>query len=441
MRTVSLDQKETIKNYLEGLSGKATPDGKFKEDVWKAVIEKFTKEFGKLSQIDQETFNVKVLDSGQVVSNTPKISKTLSERDTTKISTIEKKVIELEKQIESLNPKINKSSLSYSEFDDLSKKIIKIRKDFEILKASETYKDKMVFNVRTDTDVQNLIKELNEFAYSSALGAAAMQKGYLFEYLIGTIPAVLGKKADEISYEEIQAAIEKSSIGKTGVSKVTIDTSKFFKGVKWAEILNNYTPIGENRVIYESQHASQDKVDISFSLNEQDIYQISAKNINPYSGKDIHLVSGASLLAMIQDQNENFINHFLNIMVSHPKDQPQSIALRNGTATRLMDTTLTLLAFSGYKGATKADVFIINDNTSGTVHIYSIRELMNKILMDGQDVTSAVTIKAGEGNPYDLTQKRAKSGYPERITNILAQVHAKKISVSIKPSFFTGLVK
>jgi len=62
-----------------------------------------------------------------------------------------------------------------------------------------------------------------------------------------------------------------------------------------------------------SNSASQDKVDVLLRWNGKKI-PISAKNVNLRSGREIHLVSQASLLAMVADLNANYMNHFLNIV-------------------------------------------------------------------------------------------------------------------------------
>jgi hypothetical protein len=62
---------------------------------------------------------------------------------------------------------------------------------------------------------------------------------------------------------------------------------------------------------------TQDKVDIMVSVADDKLMNASVKNVNLFSGENIHVHSGRSILEMMQDYPK-FSNHYLNLTIHDP---------------------------------------------------------------------------------------------------------------------------
>jgi hypothetical protein len=134
---------------------------------------------------------------------------------------------------------------------------------------------------------------------------------------------------------------------------------------------------------------------------------------------------------MIQDENSNFVNHYLNVFAYH-SDEGISIQLKN-QATLAMKVTLLLKAFEGYKDTGKAELFIVNDNTSGKIRVFSIANLISKIYKDIENYSNIIL--SGGSDISNLSLKNSRQAtYSDRITKLIQDVHNHKITVSIPPS-------
>lgn len=285
-------------------------------------------------------------------------------------------------------------------------------------------------NIRTGkkfkiTEMENIISQINRIVATTA-GVANLRKGDLFEYLIAFAPFVGGKKVVDNLREYIQSAV----VGTTGKSKVTFEPSRFIQGVDFKKILGSTYTYNPNNQLYETVKGVQDKVDVKIEWRGQP-FNISAKNINLSKGFNISLVSGASLLSMLSMMETDFVNHYLNIISKH-EDKRIENSLVNA-AHNAIKPALLLQALEGYRPTDKAELFIINDNSSnevGKVKVFDILLLAEKAINNNlYDV---------EANGVDITNisfnNYKEATYTQRITKLLASVHAQKIHVSLKPN-------
>lgn len=282
----------------------------------------------------------------------------------------------------------------------------------------------------TEQQYGGVVSALNKIIARTS-GSANLQKGTLFQYMIAVAPLVCKKT----TVDNLEDFLKTSVVGTTGKSSVSIDSSRFFEGVKLGDILKNYQQ-KVNDHFYVSNSVSQDKVDVMLQWNEKTI-PISAKNINMRSGKNIHLVSGASLLAMVADLDQNYMNHFLNITAQHNFSKDTKIIQPNllNQAHISLKEILMLEALQGYKtNAQQADFFVVNDNTTGKVKIYSIAQLV----LDALDkIDNFVQVTTNGETPIEnirFANDFALKDYSARITKLVGNVHAQKISVSLNPN-------
>ena len=167
--------------------------------------------------------------------------------------------------------------------------------------TDEIADDNSYINFATNTELKNrIISALNsgQLPYAGAIGEA-FEDVLAFASMFGN--EVTGK------------TIKDSLVGLTGKSSVKIDTKFFDKNFVNFDVLKTAFKgykINENTSIeFESHNETQNKVDVIFDFQGQ-TYNISAKNYSLKGAQDaIHILSGASMLSLIQDENPNFINH------------------------------------------------------------------------------------------------------------------------------------
>lgn len=271
------------------------------------------------------------------------------------------------------------------------------------------------------TDLQ-LMQNINRLIETyAAYPNINTQKGYALEAIIAMAPYV----AQEMAIEE---AAKQISGGQH--EKVEIDSKRF------ADFLQ--LEVGNNVFAEISGSSSQGKVDVRLNWNNK-IAKISAKNVNLSSGHAwVHIVSGSSLLFLLQDTNTIFLNHFLNLMAEHPDN---SIALKEKRQQILTEVKLILFykALSGnsYKRSS-ADTFIINDNSSKSgVRVYCINDIVQSVLNSGSTQNISITNTAGtsiNNIRFQNTWIDGDESGKNRITNLLLFVHQQKINVKFNAS-------
>lgn len=175
-----------------------------------------------------------------------------------------------------------------------------------------------------------------------------------------------------------------------------------------------------------------------YELQDGQVAKISAKNIALDSGFNVHILSGASFLTLIQDEDADFINHYLNITALHNDIEPSSGLITS--AHNVMKEIILLKAISGGTlGRTSADTFIVNNNRASgidSVQIYDINELLKKAYENIEEYTE-ITLGGGDLSNYRFRNDFEASSYEARITKLIAQVHNNKVMAALKPSLLS----
>lgn len=193
---------------------------------------------------------------------------------------------------------------------------------------------------------------------------------------------------------------------------------------------------------------TQDKVDIVLDIDKHNKINASVKNVNLHSGHNISLLSGTSLLNILQDY-QLFTNHYLNITSTigrSPDDKkPNNILLQR--AHDLAKLTLVTHSFMGYVwGADKngnidhtkkAEIFVVNDTsqTKGYFKVYFISDLLDKIWQNINlaNVEDFNTIKEYKNEFLGEQQDKNIPAAFARIAKILTELHKMKLEVSVSP--------
>lgn len=169
--------------------------------------------------------------------------------------------------------------------------------------------------------------------------------------------------------------------------------------------------------------SSQQKTDMTFNWKGTPL-QVSAKN---YSLKDdgavIHLLSGTSLYQILLSGSlsASYVNHFLNIVTTNDKSSLQYA--HNNLKLIILAQALT---GQGLKDSGMSDTFIINARSKKHIYVFT----MNQIFKAYSKTPEAINI----GNTLSITQSLEPGGPKDRITKLIASLHAEKLNVSIKAS-------
>lgn len=265
-------------------------------------------------------------------------------------------------------------------------------------------------------------------------------RGDILEYAL----AISLLQSAKISQDEIKKILSsKNNTVVMGGSRepVTIKFDNFTSDVNWSQFNRR---IGEKQTDGEWKIAStQGKIDVSFEYNMKKI-NFSAKNVNLQSNNNIHVLSGSSLLFLIQDLNSVFVNHFLNNISDNLFDIDNPYAVKKRILSEQAKFAMSLiLIWKGLTGQNEgrnvANYFIINDNKStaeNSIYIYSMNELYERIVgKKGEKMLSNGQIIINNALPFmkfSVDNTKASS-YSERITKILQQLHQAKITVSFSP--------
>lgn len=268
-----------------------------------------------------------------------------------------------------------------------------------------------------------------------------LQKGDLFELAISYAPTV----AMKCSLEELNNTLKNvasSVVGTSGKKPPKIDLNYFSKDFQDLS-LNAYSKEGNFLV---SSIASQNKVDVKLQWEDTASFvNISAKNVNLQSPYGVHILSGSSLLYLIQDEDSAFVNHYLNIIANHPEDG--AVTSQQAQVTLAHETMKYAIIFKAFTGQTigkegeNATVFIVNDNSkvNGGIKIYDLSDVIKKARnhLNSFDVTANSLPLESLSNSLDNSYIPQNS--KARITRLLQDAHSQKISVAFNSSFLSKI--
>lgn len=294
---------------------------------------------------------------------------------------------------------------------------------------------------------RNLITDINALLKDYiSLPAINLQKGDLFEYLIALVPAISKGLAEEELDQELKR-LSKSVVGGDR-TKVKIDFQNFTDKIDYEKLsLSHYIVSGDKKFAI-SYGTSQGKIDINLEWEGQTI-PISAKNVNLKGPNEVHILSGASFLTLIQDADPVFANHYLNVIAQHHVSRGHD---ENDTDTALDNTPVQgaaqaheamkwLVLYKALSGDVydreAASVFIINDNSKqgGGVKVYYIEDLVEKA-MKAVDTYTTITANGSDLSTMRIENHWHRGSYTGRITDFISRLHQQKISASLKNNIF-----
>ena len=297
----------------------------------------------------------------------------------------------------------------------------------------------------------NFVNELNEIISSFLSGSATLHGEYAEAVIVATNYLANAKAlqgAGDI-LSGLSDALRKGVKGHDSSAKGLLSANFDSDFVDLKQVVANTVYDSKKTVDSEgnifSTRITPDKVDIEITIGNMKV-PASVKNYNMGNPTtDIHLLSGRSVLALVQEYGD-FVNHYLNVAAEHEDREPSKDLL--DSASEAMKLTIFLKALAGgVAGRTKAgaigssqeaDLFIINDNSTGRFRVYLIDEILDavqrRVNLLKTGTLDSVNKLSNEyvGSLNDLNMRDAKV----RISNLLAQLHQMELQVSIKKEVF-----
>lgn len=455
--TLSIKEKEELEKNISRLMDPDTGDDGLNQ-LWNKLSQAFFNEFQQ-SAAELDRRHAEIFKPGYNANQSLKLTKIeKSGRDRngnsktqvsgTYLSTMLKRVELLNIAIKNIPQSGNYYQRLKQQMDVIYKNLTSLVKDFDNSLTITNYPQLQSFlnkypkaegKIYEWPRVESVVTSINKMI-NMVNGVQNLQKGTLFQMLIAFAPLV-GK---EYSTKELKKAI-KSVVGTSGRTTVKFDPNDFLEGIDLQKILNNRGSYKLNNNLYESTIASQNKVDVILNWNGKKV-NVSAKNlnmldtnVNPY----VHLVSQSSLLALMTAMNPDFVNHYINMISVHKYTKNKLVQLQEipeyQEVKNLLKLSLLVSAFIGYKkDASKANIFIINDNKTGRVKIYDISTLVKRIYeMNHSDNKTLLIEPAIENIILNNRWIEGEGGEVTRIQNVLGQLHGYKISVKFKKAALT----
>lgn len=328
------------------------------------------------------------------------------------------------RRVNNLQAAINSLDLDKTTINELNIKINKLTQGAQIAgRVSGRFNDATLYT--------ELVKIADEVLVTCGIIGI---EGFLAEGASAAIGAVFAKEVGK----NTKRLIEENLIGPIRKEKNIFITDSFAKGIDIGTVMegSHYRKSGDG-VTWELISGVEGKIDAIVNLDDTQL-KASVKNYNLSGGnphiKGVTLVSGSNMLFLLSNQIR-FLNHYLNQTVD---TAPSNIITE---ANKEMKAMILLLSFIG--GGTRkdaqgnvyqnrADTFIINDKSKpGNVRVVSIYELYEKIIQSNNPEISITLDEAHTWKNTRIGTSPDPSLANQRITNILAQVHKKKITASI----------
>lgn len=286
-----------------------------------------------------------------------------------------------------------------------------------------------MINLGSAASVITLINQtLKEYAATPPIN---LEKGDLFEEVIYLAPAVARLSAGE-RMQDILGSLGGGVVGGAR-TKVEINLKEFTGDLDYGALNFKGSAVSETHQAAVSFGASQDKVDVNLEWNGN-VIPISAKNVNLSSSFGVHILSGSSLLYLIQDEGNDFVTHYMNIIASHP-DGGVTAGLQAAHEAAKLALLYKALTGDTYGKESVAEIFLVNDNSRpGGVYIYEMQDLIQKA---SENLDMYVKINP-ELSSISLANRWYDEGYSGRITDLVNQMHQIKISVALQPSLLTS---
>lgn len=277
-----------------------------------------------------------------------------------------------------------------------------------------------------------------------AAGTLNKDKGLAFEYAVHALGMKMDDAADKEIIDFITSATTKTAGSDTHKVEFSQDRfskkaveSKNFDNEFWTSHVNPNVP---------------NKVDVNVQVKGRPL-RANVKNYNLKASSSVKVLEDMNLLrALEQSSSDMFINHYLNLVVtsqgkdgnSHGPIEPNGFkdGARAEAAFSILKIALMGTPQEVAQGGSLANLFIVNDNTSADVHIYTIADIYSKCLNN----LNAFSVTVGGTNILDYSPIQNWAGKEtlsmtmayRRIADLIMRLASVTVRVAIKTKVIQG---
>ena len=297
------------------------------------------------------------------------------------------------------------------------------------------------FSLKNDSSGAGALLEDIKTAYALEAYPDNQARGWLWEYYLAYASYILNNKTgittDEL-IDDFMKEIHKGFLNKKGLIMVGSEVSEVKMNSDYFD--KNFVDMVEMRLsanVKAELHATQDKCDVNFQWGDK-LLKVTAKNYKlKDSSAQIHLVSDTNLLYLIQNENPDFVNHWLNLMSINHMTRSQSAILQRGHIAMKITVFMKALSGQGIEGRDSgaADTMMLNWRSQSRVLVFSLSDLVKRV-SEMKDLDAYVNFgpnftkrfsnnwEPGNGNDYGSAK--------QRITKVLAEVRSRNLTIQLK---------
>lgn len=328
----------------------------------------------------------------------------------------------------------NKQNISPSDINQLNSTIKRVQDYIKICQQQGIVK---ISDLSTNDQAKDIIAQINNTLQIASLPWAAAT-GEVFEDFLAMASIYAQGKSDQIT----DSLIKEILVGSSGRSKVSIQLDKFDSDFVKTDLLQSSSAFRNKKGAINSftdyeinLGTTQDKLDVVMNWNG-DKLMVSAKN---YKLKDnsalIHLVSGTSLLYMIQNEDVDFVNHWLNTITTNGKSDRIAKNYLQAAHTAMKITLFAkALTGQGLNRTGVADTFVVNNRSKKHIYVWNMKDVFDACI-NNLDSIKFKNYPETISNNWVGSGKRipSRTNADQRISNLIAKLHTYKLSVSISP--------
>ena len=325
----------------------------------------------------------------------------------------------------------------------LEAQINQLEKDWNFLKSQNKNS-----RILKSNQTNNFIKDLNNTIADIKLSDDAL-KGEIAEFIQYVVNFLsvrgLQQGLQQVNNTIIQEFKDSKIRSQKGIASQFIDAR--ITGVDLKPLKGKTKYAYTEKLGLFTLHSTEDKTDLIINTDNFHI-PISLKNYNLNTKHNLHILSGRSLIALVQEYT-TFLNHYLNVV---PERQGGSNAGQNvpeglvNQANKIMKLTVLTRALLGgvyanmsgsVQQTKKAEFFVVNNSSAQQpkFKIYQMADIVKNIeknmdLLNVGSLENAKYINRWNGAKNNLSGKNAN----QRITNLLMQLHQQELKISISPA-------
>lgn len=197
-----------------------------------------------------------------------------------------------------------------------------------------------------------------------------------------SVTAIAAKKAEDIGYKAITTNLgQQESFKAIDRSQILISDVDLKSRQGWK--------VGPDNMIYFSYKETQEKIDVNIEFLDGSSLGVSTKaySYNTLQRHGIENKASSAITLLNNENQENFINHYLNM--NSIKDIPPNQEKNVNLITELVKKIILIKLMTGWNTATNkgimkdANVFFVIDTTNYKVYVKEMTDVINTMIGRG----------------------------------------------------------